>query len=133
MNLNNLVGGIVSTVTPTEWVTIVRCTGQTNVKGKLQPAYAEGPPVQVKARIQSISDAALKLIDRVGDNAKMLHFYLEGDWRGMFRPDGTGGDMIWARNQWWLITAVPEDFSQVGWVCVRGTLQISGLAGAPYP
>ncbi|MFJ7315269.1 hypothetical protein ACIQVE_21400 [Pseudomonas sp. NPDC098747] len=131
MNLNNLVGGFLNSVTPQEEVVLFRCTGQTNDRGKITPTYA--PAFPTMARVQSVSDAALKLIDRVGDNSKLLHFYLNGDWRGVFRPDGTGGDMIYARNQWWLINAVPEDFSQAGWVCVRGVLQVTGPVGVAYP
>lgn len=131
MNLNSLVSGIIGTVTPLEEVNLFRCTGQANVKGVITPTYA--PMVPVMADVQSVGDAVLKLIDRVGLNDKTLHFYLDGDWRGIFRPDGTGGDMIYARNNWWLITAVPEDYSNAGWVCVRGTLQMTGPVGVVYP
>ncbi|HWH86164.1 MAG TPA: hypothetical protein VNV36_05230 [Pseudomonas sp.] len=131
MNLNKVVSGVLGSVTPREDIALFRCTGQANVKGRLTPTYA--PFVELLAKVQSVSDEALKLIDRVGDNSKLLHFYLDGDWRGVFRPDGTGGDMIYARQQWWLINAVPEDFSHAGWVCVRGVLQMTGPAGVTYP
>lgn len=131
MNLNKLVSGILGSVTPLESIALFRCTGKTNNRAVITSTYA--PVVEMQAKVQSVGDEALKLIDRVGDNSKLLHFYLNGDWRGVFRPDGTGGDMIYARGQWWLVTAVPEDFSHAGWVCVRGTLQMSGPDGVIYP
>ena len=131
MNLNKLVSGIIGSVTPLEEVHIFRCTGQANNRGVVTPIYA--PVVTIMSEVQSVSDEVLKLIDRVGMNSKTLHFYLNGDWRGVFRPDGTGGDMIHARDQWWLITAVPEDYSRAGWVCVRGTVQMTGPAGVVFP
>lgn len=131
MNLNKLVSGILGSVTPLESIALFRCTGKINNRAVITATYA--PVVEMQAKVQSVGDEALKLIDRVGDNSKLLHFYLNGDWRGVFRPNGTGGDMIYARGQWWLVTAVPEDFSHAGWVCVRGTLQMSGPDGVIYP
>lgn len=131
MNLNSIVSGVISAVTPPEEVHIFRCTGQVNVKGVVTAEYALG--VKSMVQVRSVSDEVLALINRVGENTKHLHFYLNGDWRGIFRPDGTGGDFIYARNEWWLITAVPEDFSRSGWVCVRGTMQMTGPDGVVPP
>lgn len=132
MNLNSMVAGIINTVKPLEEVAIFRCTGQINNKGIMVPTYTPSPTVAM-SDIQSVGDAALKQMNRIGMNDKTLHFYLDGDWRGIFRPDGTGGDMIYARGNWWQVIAVPEDFSVAGWVCVRGSLQMTGPEGIIYP
>ena len=41
-----------------------------------------------------------------------------------------GGDMFQRGDGiWWLITAVPDNFSRVGWICVRATLQVNAPEG----
>ena len=37
-----------------------------------------------------------------------------------------GGDMFQRSDgSWWLITAIPDNFSDVGWVSTRATLQVN--------
>lgn len=132
MNLNNLVTGITAVVTPNEEIAVFYSLGQTNVKGVLTPSYS-GPDVFPETRIQSIKDSELKNINRVGENDTLKHFYVSANVRGVYRPTQTGGDMIYARGQWWLVVALPEDFTQAGWVCVRASLQMKAPDGVAYP
>jgi hypothetical protein len=38
-----------------------------------------------------------------------------------------GGDMFQRSDgSWWLITALPDNFSSVGWISARATLQVNG-------
>lgn len=130
LNLHALVRPMIAAVHPEETVTLYQAHGQTNVAGKITPLYAAPRPVQ--AQVQNVGDAALAHADRVGQNDITRHMYLfatPGDApAGVVRPLARGGDMIQrgpaAGGTWWLVTAVPEDFAQVGWVCVRVTLQV---------
>lgn len=127
LNLNSIVAGpLGGTVHPQEPVLWYRCTGQQNERGVVTPEYA--PPVRLLARVQSASDAALYYAGRAGQNSKTRNFYIsstpEGSVQGLAREDGTGGDLLLYKEQWWLVVAVPEDFTVNGWVQVRATLQV---------
>lgn len=126
LNLNNIVAApLGGTVHPQEPVFWFRCTGQKNERGTVTPQYAA--PVSLSARVQSASDAALFYSERAGQNSKTRNFYISstphGSVQGLARDQGTGGDLLYYKGQWWLVVAVPEDFTVNGWVQVRATLQ----------
>lgn len=103
------------------------CTGQENIKGTVTAVY-DGPHT-IKAQVQSISDAALKHDRLSGDNAIARNIWLDGTAKGVDRITETGGDMVKYKGRCWLITALPHDFTQVGWVCATVTMQIKPPAG----
>lgn len=117
LNLNSIVAGpLGGTVHPQEPVFWFRCIGQKNERGVVTPEYA--PPVRLLARVQSASDAALFYSGKAGENSKTRNFYIsstpEGSVQGLARDQGTGGDLLYYRGQWWLVVAVPEDFTVNG-------------------
>lgn len=127
LNLHGMVRPIVAAVHPDESVTLYQSAGQRNVKGEIMPVYAASQTVT--AQVQNVGDAALSHADKVGQNDVTRHFYLfataQRPSAGVVRPLARGGDILQrADNTWWLVVAVPEDFSQVGWVCVRCCLQV---------
>lgn len=127
INLHALARTMIAAVHPEEEVTMYQSAGQVNVLGQIKPLYAA--PKVVMAQVQSVGDAALAHADKVGQNDITRHMYLHADAAnppaGLVRPLAKGGDMIQRGDgTWWLVTATPEDFSSVGWVLVRVTLQV---------
>lgn len=132
LNLHNIVRGAITAVHPDETVTLYQSTGQVNVAGLVAPQYAA--PVTVKAQVQSANNADLELVEKTSQNTVVMRFYLYADASmppaGIERPFARSGDMIGRDDgTWWLVTASPDDFARVGWVCVLGTLQELPPAG----
>lgn len=135
LNLHDIVRTSIVANHPDEMVWRYRSTGQMNLAGKIVPTYAE--PVQLQAQIQSESDAALYHSNRADENSNTKAFYLYTSFNmeervaGIIRPLGRNGDMFYRPSEgtWWLVVAVVEDFSDVGWSKVRCTLQVNKPAG----
>lgn len=128
LNLHNIVRGAITTVHPDEPVTIYRSAGQKNVAGTVKPIYEQGK--NIKAQVQSEKDDALFHANLTGQNQTVRKMYLYSapslaeKPAGIIRPISRGGDMIKRSDgTWWLIVAPIEDFSDVGWMSVRATLQ----------
>ena len=127
VNLHGIVRGAIATLNPDEDAILYTASGQGNVAGKIEATYL--PPVAVKVQIQSETDEALYHSNNAGQNDITNRFYLfsssvEGRPAGIIRPLGRSGDLFQrADGTWWLITAVVDDFSAVGWTSVRATLQ----------
>lgn len=133
MNLHAVVRGSICAVHPEENVTLYRSTGASDSYGAPTPLYAEGKCLS--AQVQSEGDEALYYSDNMGMNDVTRSVWLFADRNmaqrpaGIFRPLARGGDMLRrADGTWWLITAVPEDFSASGWVKARISLQTEAPA-----
>ncbi len=132
LNLHAIVRGAITSVHPDETVTLCQSIGETNIKGSVTATYAA--PLIVRAQVQSANQADLELVEHVSQNTNVMRFYLYADAArpaaGIVRPFARTGDMIQRENgTWWLVTAEPDDFARVGWVCVLGTLQEIAPAG----
>lgn len=142
MNLNkisaNILHGVgVQKFEPVWWY---KNLGQQNNKGVVTPIYA--PPLPMQAKIQSLSADALQKVDDMGQSTKRRYFYLDGYPEGLpssafvtplSRENGQGGDLLYARNQWWLVDELPEDFTMQGWCKVGATLQNTPPTGVDAP
>lgn len=128
LNLHGIVRGAITANYADEQFTLYRSLGQVNVKGVLTASYA--PAVTVMGNFQSEGDASLYHSENAGQNTiiRKLYLYAPADlvkrpW-GVYRPLSRSGDYIVDKNgSFWLATAVLEDFSDAGWVCLRVTLQ----------
>lgn len=135
INVRAIVRKTINNISADETIILYRSCGNTNIKGLVTPNYEE--PINIKAQVQSVSDAVLKHINRVNDNSILRNFYLNSPAAhsigGIIRPLSRGGDMIQRSDlSWWLVEAVAEDFSTLnsiagGWVCVRAVLQNKGI------
>jgi len=128
LNLHGIVRGAVSMVNPDEDIMLYTAAGQENVAGKISSKYFS--PIAAKAQIQSGNNEDLKHANNIGYNGVINRFYLyasspESRPAGIVRPQGRGGDLIQCvrDGSWWLIIAVPDDFSNVGWASVLAALQ----------
>ena len=107
---------------------VFRSVGQTNNRGVVTAIYERIDGF--KGQFQSEGDSALYHADLGTQSTIIRKLYLYAPdnlkdrvW-SVYRNQARSGDYIRdENNQYWLVTAVLEDFSQCGWECVRVTLQ----------
>lgn len=130
INLHGLVRSAITALHPDEAVTLRQSVGQTNVRGRLIPRY--GPAQTVSAQIQSLGQNDLTQTEQVSSTRIDRKAYLYAPNpalppQGIVRPLARNGDMLQRPDgTWWLITAMLEDFTASGWVCVGITQQVKG-------
>ena len=129
MNLHNIVRGAIQSNLPDEEFTLYRSIGQVNNdEGIMTASYSQGETI--KGNFQSDSDAALHFSNMSAQNTiiRKLYVYATEDretrpW-SLYRPLSRTGDYIQdKRGDYWLVLAVTEDYSNVGWECLRVQLQ----------
>lgn len=129
INLHGIVRPAINANYADEQLTLYRSQGQkTDERGIVKAYYA--PAVTVMGSFQSEGDAALDHADLAGKNTivRKLYLYAPADlvkrpW-AVYRPLSRSGDFVVdSKGKFWLVTAVTEDFSDAGWVCLRVTLQ----------
>ena len=129
MNLHNIVRGAIQSNLPDEEFTLYRSLGQVNNdEGICVSGYASG--ITIKGNFQPEGDAALNFSGLSAQNTiiRKLYVYATEDretrpW-SLYRPLSRTGDYIQdKRGDYWLVLAVTEDYSNVGWECLRVQLQ----------
>ena len=130
MNLHRLVRGVIPLVNPDQTVTILRSTGYTvDDTGRQTPQYAE--PVTVKAQVQPVPETVLQHVEGYNQNSMYRNMYLLGDWTGLSRATGQGGDVVYWDGFAWLVDQVPEAWDpSAGWTLIRVVRQ-GAAAQAP--
>lgn len=126
INLHAVVRGAVRSINPDETVTLHRAAGQINVDGVVRPCYEAGE--EVVAQWQPDEKEALGHTERVNStfDSEQVFLYSEAasPVAGLQRvPIARMGDMLLRGELWYLVTAVIEDWSRVGWINVTATLQ----------
>ena len=129
MNLHEIVRGAINTNLQDQEFDFYRSVGQVNDGGGLLIASYE-KPIKIKGNFQSENDAALNHANLAGQNSVIRKLYLYSPYEPRNKPYSinrtfarSGDYLVDDLNQFWLITAVIEDFSWAGWECVRCTLQ----------
>ena len=129
INLHQIVRQCIPVLHPDETVLLVQSTGSVNVRGRVTPQYA--PVIAVGAQIQSMGNDDLQAMESEARTKISRKAYLfsatpnELIPQGIIRTLKRGGDLIRrADGSWWLVSAMMEDFSASGWVCVQITEQI---------
>ena len=97
-------------------------------------------PLKIQAQIQSESEATLFHSDNVGKSSTTRKVYLFSRAKLKIQPSthqratGRGGDILrFPDGTWWLISAIVEQFSNVGWCSVRVTQLSEKPATIPEP
>ena len=129
MNLHKIVRGAIESNYPDDTLTLYRSVGQVNNdEGICVAGYAPG--ITIKGNFQPEGDAALNFSGLSAQNTiiRKLYVYASDDRAGrpwaMYRPLARSGDYVKdKRGDYWYVIAVTEDFSQVGWECLRVQLQ----------
>lgn len=120
MNLNALVGPLVGNVNPSISITVQKSTGYTiAADGTQQPTYTTST---VTGQVQPLSEQDLKRLEGLNAQDVTYKVFLNGDFEGVFRKTGRGGDLLsWGGNTY-LVTAVIERWPD--WTAVGVTLQM---------
>lgn len=130
VNLHAVVRTAITALHPDETVILRQSVGQTNVRGRITPVY--GPAQTVQAQIQSLGPNDLAQTEQTSTTRVDRKAYLYAPDaslppQGIVRPLSRNGDMLQrADGTWWLVTAMIEDFTASGWVCVGITQQVDG-------
>ena len=127
MNLSNLANQYVKAVNPNMDATFYRSAGWTkDIDGSRIPAFAA--PIIMQAQWQSFTYNDLMQLDGLNIQGEKRCMYLNGDWDGVSRADGLGGDKIVLNqnNTTWLVCKILENWeAQDGWVKVAVVRQMS--------
>ena len=128
LNLHNIVRPAITANKPDEPFTVYRSVGQRNVKGVMTAIYAEIDGYT--GQFQSEGDSALYHADMGTQSTikRTVYLYAPDDTKtrawSVYRKESRSGDFLRdSRGDYWLVEAVLEDFSAVGWECLRVTLQ----------
>lgn len=130
INLHGLVRSAITALHPDEVVILRQSVGQRNARGRITPEYA--PAQTVQAQIQSLGQNDLAQAEQTSNTRVDRKAYLHApnpalSPQGIVRPFARNGDMLQRPDgTWWLITAMIEDFTASGWVCVGITQQVRG-------
>ena len=95
-------------------------------------ASPRGTARTVSAQIQSLGQNDLAQAEQTSNTRVDRKAYLYAPNpalppQGIVRPLARNGDMLQrADGTWWLVTAMIEDFTASGWVCVGITQQVRG-------
>lgn len=123
INLHNVVRMAISAINPDQVVRIKRVIGYDNSGTYAVPVYSEVQEVQ--AQIQPMPSQDIQFINNYNSSSIYKTMYLNGNWTGLNRVLGTGGDVIEWDNKKWYVTSVPEDYSPtVGWTKIIVVAQI---------
>ena len=121
MNLNNIVSGAINAVNPQVAVTIQQSTGYTiGADGSQIPTYTT---IQATGQMQTLSPSDLRMLAAMSIQSVQQKIYLNGDYEGVFRVLGKGGDLLTIGNYTYLVTAVLERWPD--WVSLGITMQVS--------
>jgi hypothetical protein len=129
INLHAIVSPLIAALHPNEEISFYLASGQVTDRAGTKALFE--PPLTVRAQIQSLTAQDLQNDAGVPKSEIGYKAYLfsAADSRGkpasIIRALGRGGDVFQrADGTWWKTTALPEDFSASGWVCVNITEQI---------
>ena len=134
LNLHHIVRGAINAVNSDLPCELYRMTGkqQRDEEGDTIPIFSG--PASVKAQFQSLSQDMIRQYEMLEITNTTRRVYLYADkspasrpW-AQWRPLGRSGDVIKDNNgSIWTISAVIEDFTNEGWICVMATLQPTGI------
>ena len=126
MNLNAIAASVVAAVNPWSTASYQQSTGSTTAdSGRRTPTYSTAVPV--RCQVQALTFKDLAQIQGLNLNGEKRAIYVDGDWRGVSRPDVRGGDLITLEDsRVWLVVQVLENWHDTdGWCKVAVTLQVA--------
>ena len=127
MNLHEIVAGPIGAVNRHEMITLYRCTGVTNTKGKILPSYIKST---VRAQIQRPSAADLELNERVARASQSIKAWINAPADTINRVAQSAGDIIQrADGTYWLIVGIKESYATEGWLSVFAVEQVEPPQG----
>jgi hypothetical protein len=113
MNLHGLVRGVVTSVNPDVETTLLRSTGyNTAPDGGRAPTYSSTPQL---VQVQALSAPEIRHLDGLNITGVLRKVFLDGDWRGIYRPGNAGGDKF----QFGSAAPVPINLRGTTWLVVQ--------------
>lgn len=120
MDLYGITRSAIATINPLTSATLTASTGYTTAaNGKQAETYAA--PVAQMIQVQDLSTSDLRQVSGLNLQSNLQKVYMEGQWNGVVRPVGEGGDLLNFNGQNWLIVHVLEQWAD--WTCVVVCLQ----------
>jgi len=121
MNLHNLVRGVVGAVNPDIPVTIKPSAGSTeDDTGRVIPAY--GADIAAYGQKQPLTGRDIERFQQQNIQGVTCKMHLNGNYEGLFRVLGKGGDLLQFGGQTYLVASVMERWPD--WCCVALTMQL---------
>jgi hypothetical protein len=119
MNLHGIASGAVGTVNPFIPVTIKQSTGYaTNPDGSQVPVYTT---VNTTGQQQALTGGDIMRLNNLNVQGVVSKMYLNGNYEGVFRVLGKGGDLLTFGGRTYLVAAVLERWPD--WCCIALTMQ----------
>jgi hypothetical protein len=121
VNLHQLVRGVVGAVNPDIPVTIKPSAGAAeDDTGRAVPAY--GPTIQTSGQKQPITGRDIERFQQQNIQGVTCKMHLNGNFEGLFRVLGKGGDLLQFEGRTFLVASVMERWPD--WCCVALTMQL---------
>ena len=119
MNLHGFVSGALAAVTPPVPATVQQSAGYTTAADGTQvPAYTT---ITTTADVQALSGGDIQRLNGLNVQGVTQKAYLNGNFEGVFRVFGKGGDLLKINGRTYLVAAVLERWPD--WCCVALTMQ----------
>jgi hypothetical protein len=120
MNLHSIASGAISAINPFIPVVVKQSTGYaTGPDGKQAPTYAT---INTTGQQQALTGADVQLLNSLAVQAVVCKMYLNGNYEGIFRVLGKGGDLLIFGGRTYLVVQVMERWPD--WCCVALTMQV---------
>lgn len=134
MNLHGIVSGAIGMVNPQIIGAVFSSDGYTtNADGERVPSYTEFDNVPLQ--VQSLMYNDLRTMDGLNIQGNRIGIYLNGNWNGIVRAKGKGGDMViipsGPSEGAWLVGVVLESWPD--WTKLGCTQQMTGPEGTGAP
>jgi hypothetical protein len=121
VNLHQLVRGVVGAVNPDIPVSVMPSTGSTeDDTGRSIPSY--GTTIQTTGQKQSVTGRDIERFQQQNIQGVTCKMHLNGNYEGLFRVLGKGGDLLQFEGRTYLVASVMERWPD--WCCVALTMQL---------
>jgi hypothetical protein len=119
MNLHSIVSGAIGAVNPFIPVSIKQSTGYTTAPDGTQvPTYTT---ISTTGQQQALSGSDILRLSNLNIQGVTTKMYLTGQYEGVFRVLGKGGDLLAFGGQTYLVAQVLERWPD--WACVALSMQ----------
>lgn len=124
LNLHAIVRGAIQVVNPDTPGDVYVSTGATTLRGIRTPTFALLPAERLQ--VQAMGHEDLYHLNGLEYAGGMYKLYAYGNFAGIVRPDGKGGDLVRLGTEWWAIQHVLEWWP--GWCSFAITRQYNAAS-----
>ncbi len=107
--MHGIVRGAITSVNPDVPAVLFASMGwTTEADGTRVPRYA--PAVNASVQVQALGYRDLEMVSGLNIQGEARTVYLNGDWRGVLRPEKAGGDLLTFGGEKWLNVKTVEQW-----------------------